>query len=45
VQQSVIDLGRTATEKLISLLENHSANTPTQLLSTRLIVRQSTRPV
>jgi DNA-binding LacI/PurR family transcriptional regulator len=45
VQQSVIDLGKTATEKLISLLENHSANTQTQLLSTRLIVRQSTRAV
>jgi LacI family transcriptional regulator len=45
VQQSVIDLGKTATEKLISLLENHSAHTQTQLLSTRLIVRQSTRAV
>jgi len=45
VQQSVIDLGKTATEKLISLLENHRTATQTQLLFTRLIVRQSTRAV
>jgi LacI family transcriptional regulator len=45
VQQLVVDLGKAAAEKLISLLENHSTNTQTQVLSTRLIVRQSTRPV
>ena len=39
VQQSVIDLGKTAAEKLIRLLENHRTHTQTQLLSTRLIVR------
>jgi len=45
VQQLVVDLGRSAAEKLIGLVENHSTNTQTQLLSTRLVVRQSTRPV
>jgi len=45
VQQLVIDLGRAAAEKLISLLENYSTSVQSQPLSTRLIVRQSTRAV
>jgi LacI family transcriptional regulator len=45
VKQPVVDLGRIAAESLIALLENPKAVAQPQLLSTNLIVRQSTRPV
>ncbi len=45
VQQLAVELGKIAAEHLISLLESPDAMVSPQLLSTRLIVRQSTRAV
>jgi len=42
VQQSVVDLGRVAAEMLIRLLELPGTTVRSQLLSTHLVVRQST---
>lgn len=45
VQQSVVDLGRVAADMLIHRLENPGAPVQSQLLSTRLVVRHSTKAV
>ncbi len=45
VQQVVVDLGRVAAEKLMDFLENREAKIHPQLLSTHLVIRDSTRLV
>jgi LacI family transcriptional regulator len=45
VQQSVVDLGRVAAEMLIRMLELPGTTVRSQLLSTHLVVRQSTKAV
>ncbi len=45
VQQSVVDLGKMAAEMLIHILEHPDAPIHPQLLSTRLVVRGSTRKI
>jgi LacI family transcriptional regulator len=45
VQQLVVELGKVATEKLIGLLEAPDSPVQPHLLSTRLVIRRSTRPL
>ncbi len=45
VRQSVVELGRVAAETLISLLDNPDVSVSSQLLSTCLVVRESTRRI
>lgn len=45
VQQVVVDLGRMAAEKLMAKLEYRDGSTQPQLLSTHLVVRNSTRSI
>jgi LacI family transcriptional regulator len=45
VQQPMVDLGKMAAEMLIHVLEHPDAPVQPQLLSTRLVVRGSTRKI
>jgi DNA-binding LacI/PurR family transcriptional regulator len=45
VQQPMVDLGKRAAEMLIRILEHPNAPVQPQLLSTRLVVRGSTRKI